>query len=199
MLIVLQHTGIVYGRVLITTGLPLISLKNSSQLKIVHVLLNHLSTKTSKPFRYQINNNQMNRIVFAVLVLVMALASSCNQSSKSNSQQGFGSGNFDPEQMADRQIEEMKETIDLSGTQEKQMRELIMENFENMSKMREEMQNSGGGFEGMREQMQKVREEQDQKVKAILSEEQWEKYQTYQEERRARRGQGGPGGMGRPQ
>jgi len=140
----------------------------------------------------------MNRIVFLVSVLVMALAISCNQSSKSNSQSGpesgggMGRGNFNPEEMADRQIEQIKETLDLSNTQEKQMHALIMENFEEMGKMREEMQNSGGGFEGMREQMQKVREEQDTKVKAILSDEQWEKYQTYQEERRSRRGQGRP-------
>jgi len=146
----------------------------------------------------------MNRIVFVIMVLVAALATSCNQGSKSNSQQNFGPGggmgpgNFDPEAMIDRQISEMKETLDLSGKQEKQMRALMEENFENMSKMREEMQGNGGGFEGMREKMQKVREEQDQKVKEILSDEQWEKYQTMQEERRARRGQGRPDGQGGP-
>lgn len=135
----------------------------------------------------------MNRIVFSVLVLVIALATSCNQSSNSNSQSdsqstgGMGGGNFNPEEMVERQMAEMKETLNLSDKQEKQMRELILENFDDMSKMREK---SGGDREAMREQMQQLREEQNNKTKEILSDEQWEKYQTFQEERRGRRGQG---------
>jgi Spy/CpxP family protein refolding chaperone len=45
----------------------------------------------------------------------------------------------------------------------------------------------------MREQMQLMREEQNNKIKEVLSEEQFAEYQAWQEERRARRGQGGPG------
>ena len=140
----------------------------------------------------------MKRTVFLVMVLVSALVISCNNSSN-NSQQmpfgrggGMGPGNFDPEAMVDRQIEDMNETLDLSKKQEDQIREIMEENFENMAAMREEMQNSGAGFEGMREQMQKVREEQDNKMKEVLSEEQWEKYLVMQEERRQMRGQGRP-------
>ncbi len=146
----------------------------------------------------------MKRTVFLVMVLVSTLVISCNNGGN-NSQQmpfgrgnGMGPGNFDPQAMVDRQIEEMDETLDLSDDQEKQIREIMEENFENMAAMREDMQNSGGGFEGMREQMQKVREEQDNKMKEVLSDEQWEKYQVMQEERRSRRGQGGPGGQGMP-
>ena len=139
----------------------------------------------------------MKRIVFIVMVLVGALVISCNNGGN-NSQQmpfgrgGMGSGDFDPQAMVDRQIEDMDETLDLSDEQEDQIREIMEENFENMAAMREEMQNSGAGFEGMREQMQKVREEQDNKMKAVLSEEQWEEYQVMQEERRQMRGQGRP-------
>lgn len=137
----------------------------------------------------------MNRIVFSVLVLVIALATSCNQSSNSNSQSGsesgggMGRGNFNPEELVDRQMTEMKETLDLSGKQEKQMRELMLENFDNMSKMREK---SGGDREAIREQMQQLREEQNNKIKEILTEEQWEKYEAFEAERRSRRGQGRP-------
>ncbi len=137
----------------------------------------------------------MNKIVFVCMVLVVALVTSCNMGNR-NSQPSFGPGNFDPEAMVDRMMEETTETLDLSKDQEKQLREIMLENFDKMAKMREEMQNSGGGFENMREQMQEAREEQNKKIKEILSEEQWEKYQVMQEERRARRGQGGPG---RPQ
>lgn len=140
----------------------------------------------------------MKRIVFFAMVLVSTLVISCNNGGN-NSQQlpfgrggGNGPGNFDPQAMVDRQIEDMDETLDLSDDQEDQIRDIMEENFENMAAMREEMQNSGGGFEGMREQMQKVREEQDAKMKEVLSEEQWEKYQVMQEERRQMRGQGRP-------
>ncbi len=140
----------------------------------------------------------MNRLVFVIMMLVTALVISCNNGSN-NSQQmpfgrsgGMGPGNFDPEAMVDRMMEETTETLELSKDQEKQLREIMLDNFDNMAKMREEMQNNGGGFEEMREQMQQAREEQNKKIKEILSEEQWEKYQVMQEERRARRGQGRP-------
>ncbi|WP_321345956.1 hypothetical protein [uncultured Draconibacterium sp.] len=139
----------------------------------------------------------MKRTVFLVMVLVSALVISCNNGGN-NSQQlpfgrgGMGSGDFDPQAMVDRQIEDMDERLDLSDDQEDQVREIMEENMENMAAMREEMQNSGGGFEGMREQMQKSREELDNKMKEILSEGQWEEYQVMQEERRQMRGQGRP-------
>ena len=56
------------------------------------------------------------------------------------------------------------------------------------------MRDSGGGFDGMRDKMQALREDENKKMKAILTDEQWTKYEKYQEERRNRRGQGGPGG-----
>lgn len=108
----------------------------------------------------------------------------------------MGPGNFDPSAFIDRQMDQMKESLDLSSDQEKQIREILTNGSESMQKMREEMRNSGDDFEGMRENMQKMREEQNSKLKAILSDEQWEKYEVMQEEMRSRRGDrmGGPGG-----
>ncbi|WP_167619415.1 hypothetical protein [Maribellus sediminis] len=148
----------------------------------------------------------MSRIVFLLLVFVITLSTGCDRiSNRNSSQQNFGSGNgmgpgnFDPEAMVDRQIERMNETLDLSSDQEKQVRQILMDNFEKMGKMREEGRQGGeGDFEAMREQWQKMREEQNEKMKEVLSDEQWEKYQVYQEEMRARRGQGGQGGPGMP-
>ena len=108
-----------------------------------------------------------------------------------------GPGNFDPEEMAQRQVDRLTEQLDLSKDQQKQVYDLNIENFENMQSMRGQ-RDGGGDFEAMREQMQKAREEQNNKMKAILTDEQWEKYEAYQEEMRARRGQGGPGGFGGP-
>ena len=144
----------------------------------------------------------MKRVFYLLAALFLMVSVSCNQGSNSrnpfsNGGSGgeMGPGNFDPSAFIDRQMDQMKETLELSRDQEKQIRDIITEGSETMQKMREEMRNSGDSFEGMRENMQKMREEQDSKIKAILSDGQWEKYEVMQEEMRARRGQrmGGPG------
>ncbi len=146
----------------------------------------------------------MNRFSFLIMAFLMVFALSCNKFQKNNQQQeqqqmgpggGMGGGNFDPAAFIDRQMEELKEGLQLSDDQEKQMREIITAGFETMRKSREEMQAGGGDREAMREKMQQMREEQNQKIKAVLSEEQWTKYQQIQQERRERMRQGGgPGG-----
>ena len=144
----------------------------------------------------------MKKIVYSLLVLLMVFSVSCNQSSQNNAQPslggpgggGNGPGNFDPQAMLDRQMEQMKERLNLKDEQEKQIRDIMSKGFDEMRKMREEMRDNGGGgnFEGMREQMQQMREEQNKKIKAILSENQWYEYEAMQEEMRSRRGQGRP-------
>lgn len=139
---------------------------------------------------------------FLMMAVVMAVIVSCNQGSKNNQQPSFGPGggmgpgNFDPQAFVDRQMEELKEGLGLTKDQEKQVREIITAGFETMQKAREEMQDGGDDFEGMREKMQQMREEQNQKIKAILSEDQFTKYEQIQQERRERMRQGG--GFGGP-
>ncbi|HDR52878.1 MAG TPA: hypothetical protein ENN90_14870 [Mariniphaga anaerophila] len=103
-----------------------------------------------------------------------------------------GQRNMDPEEMAKRQTEQLKEAVGLDNEQEKKAHEIYLETGKKMSAMREEMQ--GGGFEGMREKMQEMRAEQDKELKKVLTEAQWKKYEKFQEERRSRMGQGRPGG-----
>lgn len=91
---------------------------------------------------------------------------------------------FDPEDFAKRQTAQLKEELDLNKEQEKKVYELNLASIKKMNKLREEMQ-SGSGFEGMREKMMEIREEQNKKMKEILSEKQWPKYEKYQEERRS--------------
>jgi hypothetical protein len=107
---------------------------------------------------------------------------------------GMGGGNFDPAAYIDRQMEELKEGLQLSEDQEKQMRDILTTGAETMRKAREGMQD-GGDREAMREKMQQMREEQNQKIKAVLSEEQFTKYEQIQQERRERMRQNG-GGQG---
>lgn len=91
---------------------------------------------------------------------------------------------FSPEDISRRQTNQIKEAVGLDEKQEKQVYELNLEAVKKMREMREEMQ--GAGFEGMREKMYEIREEQNKKMKAILTEGQWDKYEKFQEERRAR-------------
>jgi periplasmic protein CpxP/Spy len=103
-----------------------------------------------------------------------------------------GQRNMNPEDMAKQQTAGIKEAVGLNAKQEKQVYDLNLESSKKMQAMRSEMQ--GGGFEGMREKMAEEREEQDKKMKAILTDAQWKKYEKYREEQRAQRGQGRPGG-----
>lgn len=147
----------------------------------------------------------MKRFSFLIMAIVMVFSVSCNKLQKNNQQEqqqmgpggGMGGGNFDPAAFVDRQMEELKEGLELSDDQEKQVREIILAGFETMSKAREGMQD-GGDREAMREKMQQMRDEQTEKIKAVLSEEQFAKYEKIQEERRERMRQGG-GGFGGPQ
>lgn len=148
----------------------------------------------------------MNRFSLLLIALIAVFAMSCDKLQRNNQPQqqqfgpgggGMGGGNFDPAAFVDRQMEELKESLELSDDQEKQVREIITAGFETMRQAREEMQDGAGDREAMREKMQAMREEQTQKIKAVLSEEQFAKYEQIQAERRERMRQGG--GFGGPQ
>ena len=149
----------------------------------------------------------MNKFSLLLLALFAVVAMSCDKLQRNNQQQeqpqfspgggGMGGGNFDPAAFVDRQMEELKEGLELSDDQVKQVREIITAGFETMRNAREEMQD--GDRDAMREKMQQMREEQNQKIKAVLSEEQFAKYEQIQKERRERMRQNGFGGQGGPQ
>ncbi|MBT3383946.1 MAG: hypothetical protein HN778_02185 [Prolixibacteraceae bacterium] len=101
-----------------------------------------------------------------------------------------GQRSFDPVERAKTQTADLKEALGLDKDQEKKVYELNLESNKKMSAMREDMQASGGGFEGMREKFTKLREDQNKKMKEILTKAQWPKYEKYQEENRSNRGQG---------
>lgn len=139
----------------------------------------------------------MNRVSFLLMAIVLVFSVSCNKLRQNSQEQqmgpvgGMGSGNFDPAAFIDRQMEELKEGLDLSDDQEKQVREILTEGSETMRKAREGMQDGGGDRDAMREKMQQMREEQSEKIKAVLTEDQFTKYEQIQAERRERMRQGG--------
>lgn len=151
----------------------------------------------------------MRKIGFLMLAVIIALAVGCGQKSSSNSndngnngsrsQGGPGGRNFNPEEFAKRQSEEMKKALDLSDEQTKQVYDISIESSKKMREMREKMQD-GGDREAMREMFQQARQETDEKIKALLTDGQKTKYDEWQEERRERMRQqrgnwgGGSGG-----
>jgi periplasmic protein CpxP/Spy len=145
----------------------------------------------------------MKRFSFLLMAIVLVFSVSCNKLRQNNQQEqqqmvpggGMTPGNFDPAAFVDRQMEELKEGLDLSDDQEKQVREILTAGSETMRKTREEMQDGGGDRDAMREKMQQMREEQTEKIKAVLTEDQFTKYEQIQAERRERMRQGG-GGFG---
>jgi hypothetical protein len=100
-----------------------------------------------------------------------------------------GPRNMNPEDMAKRQTEQIKEAVGLSSDQEKEVYDLNLEMSKKMQAMFRE--NQGGDREAMREKMTALREDQNKKMKEILTDEQWPKYEKYLEERRSRFGGGG--------
>ncbi|SHI67861.1 protein of unknown function [Tangfeifania diversioriginum] len=95
-----------------------------------------------------------------------------------------GQRNFDPEQMARRQTDMLKDTLELNEEQEQKVYELNLETGQKMSALRDEIQGSDAG--AIREKMGEIRAEQNEKMKDILTEEQWGKYEKYLENMRAR-------------
>ena len=105
---------------------------------------------------------------------------------------GQGGRQFDPAQMAQRRADMMKEALKLTDAQYAKVLEMYKEESEAMQK---QMQ-SGERPRMDRETMEKQREEQNKKLKAILTEEQFKTWTEQQQE--MRRGFGGPGGPGGP-
>ena len=120
-----------------------------------------------------------------ILLMVMVLGTTM-----SFAQNRGGQRNFDPKERAKETTATLKEKLDLKKDQEKKVYDLSLESNNKMAEMRKDMQATGRGFEGMRDKMTKMREEQNKKMKAILSEAQYKKYEKYLEEQRTRRGQG---------
>ena len=100
-----------------------------------------------------------------------------------------GQRSFNPEERAKQTTAELKEKLGLNKDQETKVYKLNLESNKKMAAMREDAQGGGGGFEGMREKMTQMRDEQNKKMKEILTDAQFKKYEKYLEEQRANRGQ----------
>ena len=142
----------------------------------------------------------MKKILFAIAALMVSTMSFA---------QGFGGGfgggqgmNMNPEDMAKRQADRLKEQLELNQVQYDSIYNYYVANAKEQAARREQMQNGGGQMPGegdmqaMMEQMQKQRAAQEAKIKSFLTDDQKKKYDEIQEQRRQQRQQGGQGGFG---
>lgn len=81
----------------------------------------------------------------------------------------------------------MTEAVGLSGEQSEQIKPILEEQFDKQTELRTAMRD-GGDRSGMREAMTDLRNEIDEKIIALLSEDQIPKFKTYREESLQRRG-----------
>ena len=123
----------------------------------------------------------------SILTLVVVMLSIC-----SFAQQGPGQRReFNPEEMANRRVERIKQTCNISEEQETKLKELFLAQGKAMEEQRKSAQDASERPRFDREAMQKRMEEQNAAIKQILNEEQFAAYEKAQQEMRQRR----PGGM----
>lgn len=92
--------------------------------------------------------------------------------------------NFDPAQIAQMRVDQMKESLKINDTQATKLLDLFKKQMEEMSKMFE-----GGGMPDMAK-MQENQKKQDEEIKKILTADQFKKYQEEQKKMREQFGGG---------
>lgn len=100
--------------------------------------------------------------------------------------------NFNPEDMAKRQADNLKETCALSQEQYDKVLKIYLDNGKKMQAERDSIQKAGGqmNMESFRARQEKT----NASLKEILTEEQYAKYEEMQKQMRRRFGGGGDGG-----
>ncbi|MBQ0020804.1 MAG: DUF4890 domain-containing protein [Bacteroidales bacterium] len=133
----------------------------------------------------------MKKLFFALVAMFMTLTASAQFQ-------------FNPEDMAKRQADRIKEDCQLNDDQYKKVLDYYTAESKAMMARMDSIRNAGGMQQGQgqgrrgwnREEMQKRQEAQEKVLKGILTEEQFTTYKKVQEERMARRRQGGGFGGG---
>ena len=102
-------------------------------------------------------------------------------------QRGQGMRNMDPEDMANRQVEQMKEIIKLKNDkEEKAVKEVFVKYAKERREMFSNMDRSGDPGAN-REKMQEMTNKQNEELKKILGEERFTTYDTKMQELRRNR------------
>ncbi len=120
----------------------------------------------------------MKRIIVFALMVVLGLGSAFAQQR----------GNFDPAQMLQRQVDEMKKALDLTPDQVSKITPILKDAQEKQRAQMQKMRDSGGNpdREKMRADRQKMQAETDAKIKPILKGDQVKKLETFRQEQQKR-------------
>ncbi len=116
-----------------------------------------------------------------VLILSLIVSTAFGQ------QRGQGMRQMDPDEMANRQLEQMKEIIKLKNDKEENaVKEVFLKYAKERQKMFSEMQ-QGGEPGANREKMQELTNKQNEELKGILGEERFNTYNEKMQELRRNR------------
>ena len=85
-----------------------------------------------------------------------------------------GKKKMNPEEMVKKEMEMMKKELDLTETQETFIKKIL---DESAKKMQEQMQSESKDKDAMR----KIQEDKEEKLKTVLTEDQWDKYKVMKE------------------
>ena len=116
----------------------------------------------------------MKRILLFALMVMLGLGSAIAQQR----------GNFDPEKMLQRQVDEMKQTLNLTPDQVAKITPILKSAQEKQRAQMQKMRDGGGNFdrEKMRADRQKMMAETDAKIKPILKADQVKKLETFRQD-----------------
>lgn len=128
----------------------------------------------------------MKKIILSLIIALSALVANA---------QGQGFRQMNPEDMAKRQTERVKEACGINEEQYAKIYDLYLAQQKQaqamMDSLRAQANNGGERPRFNREAMQKRQDELNAKLKEVLTEEQYAKYEEMQKQMRQRRGQGG--------
>ncbi|WP_443943822.1 hypothetical protein ACJVDH_12925 [Pedobacter sp. AW1-32] len=99
-----------------------------------------------------------------------------------NAQQGGGRMGGTPEERTKKMVETLTEKLKLTDDQKTKVSAIYTEQATAMTKIREE---ANGDRDAMREKSMKLRKDTDEKVNAVLTDDQKTAYKAWQEEQRA--------------
>lgn len=120
----------------------------------------------------------MKRILLFALMVMLGLGSAIAQQR----------GNFDPEKMLQRQVDEMKQALNLTPDQVAKITPILKSAQEKQRAQMQKMREGGGNFdrEKMRADRQKMQAETDAKIKPILKGDQVKKLETFRQDQQKR-------------
>ena len=125
---------------------------------------------------------------------LLALAFVAGSISLTMAQPGQGGQQRSPEERAKQQTERLSERLKLNADQKSKVEAILLAQGKSMDSLRN-ANGQGGDRQQMWEKTRPIREQADQKINAVLTEDQKKEYVKAREEMRGGRrgGQGGPG------